>query len=133
SVHQDTDCDWDAVGNVYYIDALGAAGGNGGVWRAFSPPGANQSSLTAVATVALGGASTRPYIRNIGLNPAGDTVTINFTGSPTDQATDFGLLGADDAAGPYAGVAGSAITGTNGIFQATAPANGVVQFYRIQR
>ena len=31
--HMDTDCDWDAVGNLYYLDDWP------GVWRAVSPPG----------------------------------------------------------------------------------------------
>ncbi|HTL17811.1 MAG TPA: FlgD immunoglobulin-like domain containing protein, partial [Patescibacteria group bacterium] len=36
--HEDEDCAWDAVGNLYYIDNVF------GVWRAVSPPGANSST-----------------------------------------------------------------------------------------
>jgi hypothetical protein len=131
--HVDTDCSWDAVGNVYYIDNLGAADGNGGVWRAFSPPGTNQTTMVAVATVALGGASTVPFISNISWSPAGDTVTVNFNAATNDLASAFTLLSAGDPAGPYTSTPGAAISGSAGVFQATAPAGDSMQFYRIQR
>ena len=43
--HTDTDCDWDAVGNLYYLDAWP------GVWRAVSPPGTNQATTVALPIV----------------------------------------------------------------------------------
>ena len=38
----DYDVDWDAVGNVYLVDEYY------GVWRAYSPPGANQATTLAL-------------------------------------------------------------------------------------
>jgi hypothetical protein len=42
--HQDTDCAWDVVGNVYFIDDFVQ------LWRSFSPPGSNQFTTVALQT-----------------------------------------------------------------------------------
>ena len=123
--HQDTDADWDAVGNLYYLDDYAI------VWRAVSPPGTNQATTVALPVVQVGGAVQPPYITSIGV--AAGTVTIHFTGGSSDPASAFTLLSAPAAAGTYSPAAGAIITGSGGSFQAIVPVNGPRQFYRIQR
>lgn len=120
--HMDTDADWDAVGNLYYLDYWGI------VWRAVSPPGTNQATTVALAVVQVG---PPPYVTSIGVSAG--TVTIHFTGGSGDPASAFLLLSAAVVNGPYSPAAGAIITGSGGSFQATVPVNGPRQFYRIQR
>jgi hypothetical protein len=123
--HQDTDCVWDAVGNVYCIDNWF------GYWRAYSPPGANQSTTLAVMNVQVG-SPTPPTITRISVENG--TVTILFTAGASDAPASFSLLSAANAPGPYSPAAGTTITQLNpGQFSATVPANGPIRFYRIQR
>jgi hypothetical protein len=123
--HMDTDADWDAVGNLYYLDDLGI------VWRAVSPPGANQATTVTLAAVQVIGAVQPPHITSIGA--AASTVTIHFTGGSSDSAGVFLLLSAPVVTGPYAPAAGAIITGSGGTFQAIVPMNGPRQFYRVER
>src|SRR5204863_4506332 len=51
TTHDYRDVAWDSVGNVYGVDNAQS------VWRAFSPPGANDSTTVAPQTVRLGGPS----------------------------------------------------------------------------
>jgi FlgD Ig-like domain len=123
--HVDTDSDWDAVGNLYYLDD------GPGVWRAVSPPGTNQATTVALPVVQVIGAVQPLYITSIGVSAS--MVTIRFTGGSSDVASAFLLLSAPLASGLYSPAAGAVITGSGGSFQATVPANGPRQFYRIQR
>jgi hypothetical protein len=120
--HMATDADWDAAGNLYYLDD-GAF-----CWRAFSPPGANAATTVALPVVQV---AQPPYITSIGVS--GGTVTIHFTGGSNDVASAFVLLSAPTAQGTYSPAAGSIITGSGGSFQATVPANGPALFYRVLR
>jgi hypothetical protein len=122
--HMDTDADWDAVGNLYYLDDWATC------WRAFSPPGANAATTVALPLVQVTSAQP-PYITSIGVS--GGTVTIHFTGGSNDVASAFALLSAMVATGAYSPAAGAIITGGGGSFQATVPANGPMRFYRILR
>jgi hypothetical protein len=121
--HMDTDCDWDAVGNLYYLDDWGIC------WRAFSPPGTNQATTVALPVVTL--ASPVIYITNIGASNG--LITIDFTGAASDSATVFAVLSTPVANGTNWSAASAVITGSGGSYQATVPANGPRQFYRIQR
>ena len=123
--HMGTDADWDAVGNLYYLDDLGI------VWRAVSPPGTNQATTVALPVVQVIGAVQPLYITSIGVSAS--MVTIRFTGGSSDVASAFLLLSAPLASGLYSPAAGAIITGSGGSFQATVPASGPRQFYRIQR
>ena len=123
--HADTDADWDAVGNLYYLDDVP------GVWRAVSPPGTNQATTVALPVVQIMGAVQPLYIASIGVSAG--LVTIRFTGGSSDAASAFLLLSAPLASGLYSSAAGAIITGSGGSFQATVPVNGPKQFYRIQR
>jgi hypothetical protein len=123
--HQDTAADWDAVGNLYYTDEWP------GCWRAFSPPGTNQATTVALATVQVTGSAVAPYIQSIGVS--GGTVIIHFTAGSGDTPSMFTLLSSSVAGGTYSSAAGAVITGGGGSFQATVPKNGPVQFYRIVR
>ncbi len=117
-------CGWDNVGNVY-----GGIGTH--LWRAFSPPGANQATTPALESIQV---ATPPTITSIALSSG--TVTINFTGSAFDAPTAFTLLSSATVgpAGSYAPAAGVTITLlAPGSFQATVPAVGAVEFYRFKR
>ena len=123
--HMDTDCDWDAVGNLYYLDNWGIC------WRAFSPPGVNQATTVALATVQVIGSVVPPYVQSIAAS--GGMVIIHFTGGSNDPPWVFSLLSSAVVNGAYAPATGATITGSGGSFQATVPMNGPVQFYRIMR
>ena len=123
--HMDTDCDWDAVGNLYYLDNWP------GVWRAVSPPGTNQATTVALPIVRVIGSVQPPYIT--GIDFSAGMLTIHFTGASSDPASVFVLLGAPAPQGPYSPAAGAVITGSGGTYQATIPASGTLQFFRIER
>ena len=111
---------WDNVGNLY-------GGTSVSVWRAFSPPGANQATTPSVWTVRV---SVPIQITSISVS--GATSTVHFTGDPAALATDFTLLSSATVAGPYTPAAGASITGSAGAYTATAPTTGPIQFYRIK-
>lgn len=123
TTHQNTDCDWDAVGNVYYIDNYY------GCWRAFSPPGANQASTVAVPKLIV----TQPLqITSFGVS--GGTATVNFSGATTDPAGAFKVLGSETVNGTYAEITTANVTAvTPGVFKATVPVSAPFQFFRIQK
>ena len=126
SDHEDQDCAWDAVGNVYYIDNIAA------VWRAFSPPGTNQATTVALAKIQIGGAVsvTAPKITNISV--AGGMVSIDFSAGTNDAASAFGVYSAPSVIGPFGQVAAANIINIGpGQFRATFPASGTGQYFRI--
>ena len=128
--HSDTACGWDALGNLYYIDNYF------GRWRAVSPPGTNQATTLALATVQItGGGSTSgppPTITGISVSPT--TVTIDFTALTTDTTTSFVVVGASTVLGPYSQIGGATITQVSpGVFRATLPNTGGIQYFRIKR
>ena len=119
---------WDNVGNVYAGDANSAH-----PWNAFSPPGANQATTPAVATVQVVLPPTPPHITSITVS--GGTVTIQFTGSASDLASAFTLLSSATVSpqSSYTPAAGATITGSAGSYTATVPNGGAIEFYRIKR
>jgi FlgD Ig-like domain len=117
---------FDKVGNVY----VGSANATN-PWSVFSPPGTNQATTHAVATVQVTVAPTQPHIGKISVS--GGTVTIQFTGGASDPASAFTLLSSGTVNGTYGSTAGASITGSAGSYQATAPTSGGMQFYRIKR
>jgi hypothetical protein len=126
--HQDTDCAWDAVGNLYYIDNYW------GRWRAVSPPGANSSSTAALAAIQIlpGQGGTPPTIT--GISVSGGIVTVNFSGATADTASAFKLQSTASFPGTFTDTPGSSISMISpGQFRATAPVSGPMRFYRIQR
>ena len=125
--HEDEDCAWDAVGNVYYIDNVY------GVWRAVSPPGANQSTTVAVATIQVGGSAPGipPVITKIAEN--GGLVILNFDAGTNDAPSAFTLESSATVTGSYSGINASITQVSPGHFQASVPASGPTQFYRIKR
>ncbi len=123
--HQDIDCAWDAVGNVYYIDNWY------GYWRAVSPPGTNQSTTVAVMTIQVQ-SQAPPVITSIAV--ANGQVTILFTGSDGDTAASFSVVNSAVVNGAYSTVATPNINEVSpGHFSASFPASGAVQFYRIKK
>jgi hypothetical protein len=123
--HMDTDADWDAVGNLYYLDDWP------GVWRAVSPPGANQATTVALPVMQV--SSSGQPLNITGITVSGGTVTIHFTAGSSDTAGGFVLLASSTAQGPCSPAAGAIITGSGGSFQATIPVSGSAQYYRIER
>jgi hypothetical protein len=124
--HVDTDADWDAVGNLYYLDDWASC------WRGFSPPGTNQATTVALALVQVGAVVLPPRIQTIAVS--GGTVTIGFTAGLSDTASLFTLLSSGTVNGSYSTAAGALITQVGpGSFKATVATSGTRQFYRISR
>jgi hypothetical protein len=123
--HVDTDCAWDAAGNLYYLD-------NGpGVWRVVSPPGSNQVTTVAVPIMQVTTSGQEPVITSIGFSNG--VVTIHFTAGSSDTASSFFVLSSPVAIGPYTPATGAVVTGSGGSFQATVPSSGQLQFYKVTR
>jgi hypothetical protein len=126
--HDDRDCAWDAVGNVYYIDNYF------GAWRAFSPPGTNQATTVALATVQVVGApppAVPPVITKVSVT--GGFVTIDFSAGTNDTPSAFSVVGSASVAGAYLAVVANITSVTPGHFQATFAASGTDQYFRISR
>jgi hypothetical protein len=131
TVYEDTDCAWDAVGNVYFTKVFTDTS-TPGEWKVFSPPGTNQATTIAVAAVLVSGSPVQPpQITKI--TDAGGMVTITFTASSNEPPTMFSILGATFVAGPYSAINGATITSVSpGVFQATFSASAAAQFYRVE-
>ncbi len=121
--HVDTDCAWDAVGNVYFIDAWAS------VWRTFSPPGTNQATTAAVPQVQVTGTTQPVQITRIGVTNG--TVTLDFTGPSSALPSSFTVLSGKVVTGITNPVPASITTTGAGAFGATFGTNGPVEFYRI--
>lgn len=126
--HDDRDCAWDAVGNVYYIDNYF------GAWRAFSPPGTNQATTIALASVQVIGApppAVPPLITKVSVT--GGFVTIDFSAGTNDTSSAFTVVSSASVAGPYFSVVAKVSNVGPGQFQATFAASGTDQYFRISR
>jgi hypothetical protein len=115
---------WDNVGNVY-------GGSDNSTWHAFSPPGANQATTPAVASIQVAGATTPPVIGGISIS--NETVIIHFSSGTSDPASAFTLFSAGVVNGTYSQAIGATITGSGGTYQATVAVAVGPQFYRIRR
>jgi hypothetical protein len=72
--------------------------------------------------------------RATGISVTRGVVTIKFTGSASDAASAFTLVGSSKVGGPYSALPAAVITSLGGGgFQATISANGSMEFYRIER
>ena len=123
---------WDNVGNVY-AGCTTNANGPGLGWRAFSPPGTNQSTTVAVETIQVVGSA--PLIIT-SITTSNGTIIINFTGSSSDTPSSLAVLSSSTAlpASGYSVVGGATIVQvSSGVFQASVPMSGPVEFYRIKR
>ena len=73
-----------------------------------------------------------PVITNLAVT--GGNVVITFTGQATDTASLFTLLNSPAVIGPYSTNTSATISQiSSGVFRASAPATGPIQFYRLQR
>ena len=90
--HMDTEADWDAAGNLYYLDDWP------GCWRAFSPPGANHATTVALATVQV----LAPPLASatIHIAPSGGGYAISYAGGSGSQ---FVLLSSPNVSASLAG------------------------------
>jgi len=69
-----------------------------------------------------------------GISVSGGTVTIKFTGSASDAASAFTLVGSPTVGGTYSALPSAVITSLGGgNFQATIATGGATEFYRIKR
>jgi hypothetical protein len=129
NLHDDAACAWDAAGNVYYTDVYFSA------WRAFSPPGTNQATTTALATIQLvGGPPPSSAIQITRITVSGGNVNIDFTAGTNDTASSFLVFGASSVIGQYTKVTSAVITQVgSGLFHATLPASPGTQYFRIAR
>jgi hypothetical protein len=126
--HDDTDCAWDAAGNVYYIDNYFSA------WRAVSPPGTNQATTIAVSSIQVTNSQTSVPIQITHLGVSNGTVSMDFSAGPTDSIASFTIQSAATVNGTYALVSVANIVQLSpGLFRATFPTSGTVQFYRVRR
>ncbi len=124
---ENIDCAWDAAGNLYYIE------NTLGVWRAVSPPGTNQFTTVAPATIEItGGASIPAQIT--GITVSNGTVTVSFSASATDTPQMFVVMAAPALGGQFVAVQNAVINQVGpGLFKATFAQSGPIQFYDIQR
>jgi hypothetical protein len=114
---------WDNVGNLYGGSQSAAR------WRVFSPPGTNQATTVALASVQV----VTPVIITQG-SVSGGQVTVAFTGDSADLPAAFTLQSSTVVTGPYTNDASATITKTSaGVFRATATTNGPAKFYRLKR
>lgn len=109
----------------YYIDD------DSGVWRTVSPPGTNSSTTEAVVTLEVVDLTPAPAITSCAI--AAGVFTMSFTGGASDTPSAFEVLSCGTVDGSYVLASGANITESGGTFQATVPASGPVQFYRIHR
>jgi hypothetical protein len=128
STHQDEDCAWDAVGNVYYIDNLFS------VWRAVSPPGTNRATTVGLPTIQItrgsgGGPSVPPKIT--GLTVSNGVVALSFSGGTNDVPSDFSIQAAGSVTGPYVAITATIVAVGPGQFRATFPVGTGVEYYRV--
>jgi hypothetical protein len=128
ATHDDTACAWDAVGNVYYIDNFWSR------WRAVSPPGTNQATTIAQATIQMTGSSLPPSstLKITGITISVGQVTIDFSADTNSTASMFSVFGSATANGTYSKIASASVVQTgSGLFQATFPLNPSMQYFRI--
>ncbi len=127
--HQDTDCAWDGVGNVYSIDLLQTA------WRTFSPPGPNESTTVSVRQIQVSGSSVVEPPRITNVEVRNGSVIITFIGQASDPPSVYVVLGASVPTGSFLPEADYAVTTGSGPgeFRATLPFSGTLRFYRISR
>jgi hypothetical protein len=126
--HDDTDCGWDAVGNVYYIDNYFER------WHIFSPPGTNQATTAALATIQISGGPPPPSgtIQITLITVSSGNINIDFTAGTNDTASSFTVLGAATVSGPYTKLATATVTELSpGHFHATFPLGPGTQYFRI--
>ena len=107
-----------------------------GVWRRVLTPLEVAQICSAGSTAgnsfnSVAPSNTQPDIT--GISVSGSTVTIKFTAGASDPASAFTLFSSGTVNGTYGSAAGASVTGSAGSYTATVPANGAIQFYRIQR
>jgi hypothetical protein len=124
-IHTDTDCAWDAVGNVYLIDNYIAK------WRVFSPPGTNQATTVAPARLVVGPAE--PQITS--LQFSNNQVVLTFLGGAEDAPDSFFVTAASAVEGPYTNVAAifSALPSPNTFRAIVLQPSPAMKFFRVVR
>jgi len=121
-----------ALGPYGPISATISAVGNNGEYIATVTAGA----VPQFYRVVEGSTTPPPSDLNIeSLSVQGSTVTLLFTGTSTDTASMFTVLGNSTAAGTYLPVNGATVAqdGSAGHFKATFPTNAPIQFYKVRK
>jgi len=116
---------WDSVGNLY------GASDSRHAWRVWSPPGSGNTATT-FGIVSL---KTVDALTILAITNSDGVVSLSFTASSTNALSNFTLLSSSNVAGNYAPAAGYVISHGEraGLFTATVPTNGALQFYIIKR
>ena len=117
---------WDNVGNLY--TTYDAPGDSESAWQAWSPPGTNAATTVGLEKIQV---VSPPKITSI--VPSGTNFVITFTGSASDAPSAYSVMSGAAVTGITNVVASATIIGSGGVFQATVPANGAIQFYRVRR
>jgi hypothetical protein len=117
---------WDNVGNLY------AGSRSAAKWRVFSPPGANEATTPALATIEITAGVTPPMISAISIT--GGNAVIRFTGAAEDTAGQFTVESTASLPGAFTAATGANVTQVSpGVFEATVPSSGPAGFYRIRK
>ena len=123
STNDHTDVCFDNVGNLYDLDNAAH------IWRAYSPPGPNQSTTISVGqTIRVLAVS---YITSVVSKST--NVVVNFDAPLTNTASQFILQSVSDLSGSLTDVVATVVQINPGVFQATTGPGSSNQFYRIRR
>ncbi|HWD18557.1 MAG TPA: LamG-like jellyroll fold domain-containing protein [Verrucomicrobiae bacterium] len=91
------------------------------------------SGLVTPATGQLGLVPTTVTPHITGITVSGGNVTVTFTGSPSDNASAFALVGSSTVNGNYANLSAAITSLGSGNFQAVIAQSGATEFYRVRR
>jgi hypothetical protein len=102
-----------------------------GQFRAVLPAG----PTTQYFRISQGGSAPPPsQFQFTGIAISGNTVSLTFSGSTNDSASAFTLLGAATVNGSYLHLTNATVTPISpGVFKASVPSSGLVQFYRVKK
>ena len=91
------------------------------------------SGLVTSGTGQLGYVPAIVTPHSTSISVSGGTVTIKFTGSASDPASAFTLVGSPTVNGTYSALSATITSLGSGNFQATIATSGSTEFYRIKR
>ncbi len=115
---------WDNVGNLYMT--FDTPSGES-LWQAWSPPGANEAVTFGLEKIQV----VAPF-QITGIVQSGPNYVISFSDGAADSPSAYTVL-SGPAVNQITNVASGVISGGSGSYQATVPASGLQQFYRIKR
>jgi hypothetical protein len=128
------------IGNWYTGAAFDGAGNLYGCspttnyWRAWSPPGANTNTTTAVQQLIVGAVAFKAETATaVSTGPGSASITINFTAPGNPASSAFTIMGSSTVNGTYTAVPGAVVTGSSGSYQATFSVSSSPEFFVIKQ